>query len=186
MASARDRILDAYERQILTGGERGTTLDAVAADAGVSKGGLLYHFGSKDALRQGLLERLVERSQLDASEMPGSPDDAIRLFIDSSADTDDQLHSTFLASQTLARNGHADAAEAIRRVEQGWYDSLAEATGDPLVARMAQLIGDGIYDNAAIDPGGEGFTLTPSADERRDMADALIALLDRPRAGGAD
>jgi AcrR family transcriptional regulator len=179
MASARDRILDAYERQILSVGERGTTLDAVAADAGVSKGGLLYHFGSKDAMRLGLLERLVHRSQLDAAGMPDSPDDAIRLFIDSSADTGDQLHSTFLASQTLARNGHPDAAEAIRSVEQGWYDRLADATGSPLVARMAQLIGDGIYDNAAIDAGGHDFTLTPSAEERRAISDALIALLDR-------
>jgi AcrR family transcriptional regulator len=178
MSSARDRILDAYERQILSGGERGTTLDAVAADAGVSKGGLLYHFNSKDAMRLGLLERLVDRSQLDAAAMPDSPDDAIRLFIDSSADTADQLHSTFLASQTLARNGHADAAEAIRSVEQGWYDRLADATGSPLVARMAQLIGDGIYDNAAIDAGSDSFTLTPSAEERRAISEALIALLD--------
>ncbi|WP_207457009.1 TetR/AcrR family transcriptional regulator [Herbiconiux sp. SYSU D00978] len=179
MSSARDRILDAYERQILAGGERGTTLDAVAADAGVSKGGLLYHFSSKDSLRSSLLERLVERSQIDAAEMPQLPEDAVRLFVESSADTADQLHSTFLASQTLARNGHADAAEAIRTVEQGWYDRLAEATGDPLVARMAQLIGDGIYDNAAIDPGGDGFTLTPSAEEREAITEALISLLDR-------
>ena len=35
-------------------------LDAVAADAGISKGGLLYHFASKNALVAGLCERLLE------------------------------------------------------------------------------------------------------------------------------
>jgi len=36
------------------------TLEAVAAEAGISKGGLLYHFPSKDALWQGLLEDFHE------------------------------------------------------------------------------------------------------------------------------
>ena len=34
------------------------TMDATARAAGVSKGGLLYHFASKDALEAGLIERL--------------------------------------------------------------------------------------------------------------------------------
>lgn len=34
------------------------TLEAVAKEAGVSKGGLLYHFPSKDALIQGMIEQM--------------------------------------------------------------------------------------------------------------------------------
>lgn len=34
------------------------TLAAVAREAGVSKGGLLYHFPSKDALTRGMIERM--------------------------------------------------------------------------------------------------------------------------------
>ncbi|WP_414171132.1 TetR/AcrR family transcriptional regulator [Clavibacter tessellarius] len=52
-ASARDRILDAFEELLVQQGERGTTLESVAAAAGVSKGGLLYHFGGKEALVEG-------------------------------------------------------------------------------------------------------------------------------------
>ena len=37
-----------------------STLDAVAAEAGVSKGGVLYHFASKRALIDGLLERWLD------------------------------------------------------------------------------------------------------------------------------
>ena len=44
--AAREAVLDAFERIIITEGERAATLDATARAAGVSKGGLLYHFGS--------------------------------------------------------------------------------------------------------------------------------------------
>ena len=36
------------------------TLDAVAKEAGVSKGGLLYHFPNKDALVQGMVEHMSQ------------------------------------------------------------------------------------------------------------------------------
>ena len=45
--NSREQILDAYEHLLVQAGERAATLDAVAAQAKVSKGGLLYHFGSK-------------------------------------------------------------------------------------------------------------------------------------------
>ena len=56
-SDARDRILNAAEERLLAAGPGGLVLDAIAADAGVSKGGLLYHFGSKEALVAGLCER---------------------------------------------------------------------------------------------------------------------------------
>ena len=45
------------------------TLEQVAARAGVSKGGLLYHFRDKAALAEGLLERLGVLSEQDAEAM---------------------------------------------------------------------------------------------------------------------
>jgi len=49
-ADTRDRILDALETLLLDDGADKATLEAVASRAGVSKGGLLYHFPSKDAM----------------------------------------------------------------------------------------------------------------------------------------
>jgi AcrR family transcriptional regulator len=54
---ARDRLLDAAERVVVESGATHLTLDAVAKSAGVSKGGLLYHFPSKEALLEGMLSR---------------------------------------------------------------------------------------------------------------------------------
>ena len=56
-AGARDRILDAAEQLVAAQGASNLTLDAVAQTAGISKGGLLYHFPSKDALLVGMLDR---------------------------------------------------------------------------------------------------------------------------------
>lgn len=58
-ADARTRILDAAERIVQAKGVSGLTLEAAARGAGVSKGGLLYHFASKEALIGGMLERLA-------------------------------------------------------------------------------------------------------------------------------
>jgi AcrR family transcriptional regulator len=57
MRPARERLLDAAERVVAESGAKHLTLDAVAKSAGVSKGGLLYHFPSKEALLQGMLVR---------------------------------------------------------------------------------------------------------------------------------
>jgi AcrR family transcriptional regulator len=57
LRSARDRLLDAAERVVVESGATHLTLDAVAKSAGVSKGGLLYHFPSKEALLESMLSR---------------------------------------------------------------------------------------------------------------------------------
>lgn len=53
----RQRALDAAEQLVVDGGASNLTLDAVAQAAGMSKGGLLYHFPSKEALLEGMIER---------------------------------------------------------------------------------------------------------------------------------
>ena len=52
------RILDAAEALVRGRGVAGLTIEAAAQGAGVSKGGLLYHFGTKEALLIAMLQRL--------------------------------------------------------------------------------------------------------------------------------
>ena len=56
----RDKLLDAAASLVPRRGAGELTLDAVAERAGVSKGGLLYHFPSKDALIQAMIARMVD------------------------------------------------------------------------------------------------------------------------------
>lgn len=72
----RDAILDAAENAILRDGIGSLTLDAVAAEAGLSKSGLLHHYRSKDALIDAMVRRAVEgwRDEMRAaieSQAPG-------------------------------------------------------------------------------------------------------------------
>lgn len=60
---ARQRILQAANAVAEKAGAANLTLDAVAAEAGVSKGGLLYHFASKEALLAGVVEYQMARHQ---------------------------------------------------------------------------------------------------------------------------
>jgi AcrR family transcriptional regulator len=53
-------LLDAAEEIISENGAGNLTLDAVAQRAKVSKGGLLYSYGSKDDLIRAMLERMLK------------------------------------------------------------------------------------------------------------------------------
>lgn len=55
----RDGLLDAAERVVLRDGATHLTLDAVAREAGVSKGGVLYAFETKDTLIDTMMRRVV-------------------------------------------------------------------------------------------------------------------------------
>lgn len=66
--TSAERMLDAAARLVVDRGAAHLTLDAVAAAAGVSKGGLLYHFPSKSAL----LEAMVLRHLKDVEDRAAS------------------------------------------------------------------------------------------------------------------
>ncbi|MGE3163298.1 MAG: TetR/AcrR family transcriptional regulator [Planctomycetota bacterium] len=58
--TVHDTLLDAVEAVVARLGIASLTLDAVAAEAGMSKGGLLHHFPTKDRLVEGLVTRCAE------------------------------------------------------------------------------------------------------------------------------
>jgi AcrR family transcriptional regulator len=59
-ASPKDQLLDAAEAVAVRDGVSRLTFDAVAAEAGVSKGGLLHHFTNKEQLIEGMVRRAAE------------------------------------------------------------------------------------------------------------------------------
>jgi AcrR family transcriptional regulator len=58
--NARDPILDAAQMVVAQQGAKGLSFDAVAKAANISRGGVLYHFASKELLIQAMIERLIE------------------------------------------------------------------------------------------------------------------------------
>ncbi|MGF1464832.1 MAG: TetR/AcrR family transcriptional regulator [Sandaracinaceae bacterium] len=59
--TVRQQILDAATRRFAQQGFAGTSLAHIAEDVGVAKPSVLYHFPSKDRLRQAVLDRVLGR-----------------------------------------------------------------------------------------------------------------------------
>ncbi|CAM3946677.1 TetR/AcrR family transcriptional regulator [Tsukamurella strandjordii] len=175
--AARAKLLDAYVRILIEHGERAATLEAVAAEAGVSKGGLLYHFGSKDALVEGLIGRLDELVDDDVELMRAAPEGAVDYYVRTSNYADTPLDRTIVAVLRLSQVANARAQEAIQSMQQRWLATLTEQVSDEAAARAVILMGDGLYYNAALSGGRHVAT-----DEQIEELLALVRhMLDAPR-----
>lgn len=183
--AARDAVLDAFERILLHDGERAATLDATARAAGVSKGGLLYHFASRDALIDGLVARLDALVEQDVQAIEEAPEGPIAYFVRSSVAMEHPLDRAVVAAARLAQGGNAAASRAIRNARRSWLDAIRRHVADPTVALAITLIGDGLYYDSALH--GDVDDLGVDAPRASEM-DALVALLERlakePPAGG--
>ncbi|WP_353810240.1 TetR/AcrR family transcriptional regulator [Agromyces sp. SYSU T00194] len=171
--SAREAVLDAFERILIDDGERSATLDATAREAGVSKGGLLYHFGTKEALVEGLVVRLDRLVDDDVTAIAHAPEGAVAHFLRTSVATDSPLDRAIVATARLAQGGHPAAQAALRQTRERWLASLEPHVADPTLALAISLIGDGLYYNSAL--AGE------AADDPvgRAQVDEIIALMER-------
>ena len=67
----RTALLDAAERALFAGAWEATTLETVAAGAGVTKQTLLRHFGTKEGLLEHTFQRAYERVQAQRMQAPG-------------------------------------------------------------------------------------------------------------------
>lgn len=150
-ASRVDLLLDAAEAVIVRDGIASLTLDAVAAEAKVSKGGLLHHFPSKDRLVEALVTRTASNIRAHNAEacenVPAGPGRMARGLL--AANLRD-LHEWCVTCQrgsaatfsALAHNPQLLApmreayAELHRRVAE---DDLPEGIGDVVVTAIDGL-----------------------------------------------
>lgn len=167
---ARDAVLDAFETLLIEVGERAATLDAVAARAGVSKGGLLYHFPNKEALIQVLLDRLDELASADAEAMARAGEGAAAYFIRTSVWADTPLDRAIVAATRLAEVAHEETRRRFAAIQQRWLDEIAADVG-PALAKAVLYMGDGLYFNAMLSVGP-----VPEGGAAADVDDLLAAL----------
>lgn len=161
--SAREKILDAYERVLVENGERAATLEAIAKAAGVSKGGLLYHFKDKRALASGLLQRLETLAEQDAVLMSQDPAGATDYYVRTSVWQDSPRDRTIISVTRLGNDFQPAVNTAMKRVQDRWLSLLEDEVKDPHVARAILLIGDGLYYNAVLSQAGDSSEKATSA-----------------------
>lgn len=151
----RDRILAAARRLVIDNGFRATTIDAVLAASGSSKGAFFHHFPSKQALAEALVEQYVaddlamlERALAAAEAAGGDAVDhavAFLRFFEDAADeimsgTTGCLYTSVLAEMELVDAGTSDPiTKAVLQWRDRYAELLREAAGDRTDIDVAAL-----------------------------------------------
>ena len=142
----RGDLLDAAERVVLREGAVNLTIDAVAKEAQVSKGGVLYAFATKDALIDAMFVRafaafdaIAEGVIADAGE---SPENRVRGHVLASREADKLVteRSIVLIVNFIRSPQYRQGATAYYR---GIFDRLDVASPAGRKARLALLACEG-------------------------------------------
>jgi AcrR family transcriptional regulator len=147
-----DRVLDAAEAVVVRQGIGSLTLEAVAAEAGISKGGLLYHFPTKDRLVEALVTRSAENWRtcyMDAyGRTPAGPGRMARALLShclsDARDWTDQLrHRSSAVFAALAQN--PSLIEPMRVVYRDLRRHITEDGLPPGVGETVAVAIDGLW-----------------------------------------
>ncbi len=151
----RARILCAAEEVVLRDGVAHLTLEAAAAEAGVSKGGVLYHFPSRDALVQAMVARLTasfEEQLVRAGAKPaggGEPGDFtlayLRATVAGPADEQSQREERLGAALIAALAADPVLLEPLREDFARWQARCAADGIDPALATLVRIVADGLW-----------------------------------------
>jgi AcrR family transcriptional regulator len=156
----RDRICEAAIRTASRDGLLAMTLDNVAKEAGISKGGVMYHFPSKDDLVRGMLEYFGARvEQQVLRQMAADPEPRFRwarsmltcLFPDPqvAADREDPLSpevmDRFMLAALAAAVNSPGLIEPLRQVGLRLRERLLSDPADGLEQLLIWLAVDGLF-----------------------------------------
>lgn len=169
--SKRHKILEAAALIVHNRGIDALTLDAVAEEAQVSKGGLLYHFRSKDALVEGLVLHMnnIYRTNVESAVYEDINKDGkwTRAFI--KATYDQSLKNTETSAGMLAAQGiNPDLLKPLQQTYANWQDNITNDGIDTVQATILRLAADGLWFS-------EIFGLAPlDEDLRKKVLDTLL------------
>lgn len=141
-------ILHAASKIVSERGIFNLTLEATALEAGISKGGLLYHFPSKEALVKGMVEHLAEnyREKIAAKvdECPDEKGKWIKSYVDVTFNNPYQykdMHAGLLAAKAV----NEELLKPIRDLYTNWQGEIENDGIDPIKATIICLATDGIW-----------------------------------------
>jgi AcrR family transcriptional regulator len=180
MASKDTRtiLLNAAEQVVTRDGFSSLTLDTVAKEAGMSKGGLLYHFPGKRELIQAMishqLDRFDERILVELEKEPHAPGRWLRAYL--RAATQVKKNPSFTSGLIAAVATEPDLFDVARERSAKWQKEL-EADGlDPTTATVIRLAIDGLRYWRI-------FELSPLSDDAHDLV--IQRILDLTETSGS-
>jgi AcrR family transcriptional regulator len=172
--ATRERLLAAARKIVAKHGPSTLTLDRVAEEVGMSKGAVLYHFRTKDALIEALLLSVLDQfdaaTKIVMAEEPvqaGSYTRAYALVTFDPRNNTPEVSAGLLAAVT---NNITSLAPAVSR--HSIYQRQLEKDGiPPAVATLVRLAAGGLYLSRAFD------LAPPSQEQTEDVLKLLLTLI---------
>jgi AcrR family transcriptional regulator len=171
----RRSVLDAAAEIVQREGVAKLTLDLVAERAGLSKGGILHHFSTKDSLVAAMIEDVIAHFEADlARHMTGErgPGSFARAFLRACLDPDGVLTRTLKVSAgiiaAVALNTQLLAPLRVRYDE--WRGRLENDGIDPAIAELVRSAVDGLWFTDVLD------LAPPAASLRKRLFATLLEL----------
>ena len=143
----RGEIIEAALQVLAESGVEALTLDAVARKAGVSKGGLIHHFNTKEALVQGVVNSATQilHEQIESAyeaSTDRSPGSFARVYIETTLRHADEGYLLPLFELVARDPGNAAALAEHNR----WCHKRFESDGiDPVLAHVLASAADGLW-----------------------------------------
>lgn len=139
----RRRLLDAAAGVVRREGPGALTLEAVAAEAGVSKGGLLYHFATKDDLIEALIEDWLDGFEAEVAELAADRGWA-RAYARVAGARSAAQRAMDVALVVAVASGPR-ALEKARSAYPAWQKRVVSDASDPVDATVVRLAADGLW-----------------------------------------
>ena len=148
--TTRRNVLEAAAELVEREGVSKLTLDAVAERAGLSKGGILHHFATKDSLVAAMIEDLVSQFEADLSRhMAGEqgPGSFARAFLRACLDPEGALTRTVHVSAGIiaAVATNSQLLAPLRHRYDEWRQRLEDDGIDPAIAELVRSAADGLW-----------------------------------------
>lgn len=182
--NSKERALDAALEIVLESGAGHLTFEALAEKSGISRGGLLYNFPSKQALLKDLIRRYVQQSRRDMdalgtgdaaeTDQPSARNSAIRKLVEQRLSS--PPHDRRAAGSVLAAMAEDPALiEPVREHHEELAREIRATSEKPDLAFLAWMALEGLFVQ-------ELFGLSPiRGEERAELVERIRELADPPR-----
>lgn len=173
----KDKIIQAVYNLVTNQGIAKMTMESVAEEAGLSKGGLFYHFPTKELLIKAMLNQIF--NQFDSAleedyQNDSQPGGRARSYIKTTFLKHDQEENELVLALLAALVTYPPLLETAREYYVDWQSKLENDNIDPVNSTIARLATDGLWFS-------ELFGLAPIESELREKVfNKLSELTNEP------
>ncbi len=162
--ATRRSVLAAAAEIVVRDGASKLTLDAVAERCGLSKGGILHHFSTKDSLITAMIDDVVKGFEADLQRnMQGEqgPGSFARAFLRACLDRNGIVTRTIRVSAGIvaAVAINAQLLAPLRKRYGEWSARLEDDGIDPAIAELVRAAADGLWLGTVLELGSTSAAL---------------------------